>query len=135
MDFPIRSEIRQLLAENDLDHIPGRMTGSGVDSPTVKLLMDAFQTFAWNHYRAEEATHTEIHNRFTLRRLSARDSFIWRMLLGCEPSTELRDYATERLRELHAINAEISMEPITPREVVQIVDTVIGFLGQPHSWR
>ncbi len=128
----MRSDIRQLLAANDLDHIPDRLHWYGVDSTTVKRLMDSLQLFPRDHYREDNAAHAEIADPFTLRVLSARDSIIWRILLGCEPPTQLRDYATERLRELQKINAEVLMEPITPREVDQLIDTLIAFVGLPQ---
>lgn len=127
----MRSEIRQLLAANDLDHIPDRLRWYDVDTTTVKRLMSSLQLFPRDHYREDDAAHAEIDDPFTLRLLSLRDSFIWRILLGCEPPTQLRDYATERLRELQKINVEISMEPITPREVDQIIDALIAFVGLP----
>jgi hypothetical protein len=40
----------------------------------------------------------------------------------------------ERLRELHAINTDVSMEPISRGEVDQLVDALGCFFGRGHHY-
>ena len=113
-------QIAEFMREQDLEHIPAVLDGGfGVDTRSVKLLMDYFSRFPTFAREGETP-------------LSAmRDSFAWRVLLGCEPPTAIRDCATERLRELHAINPDVSMEPISRGELDQFVDALGCLLG----WR
>jgi hypothetical protein len=125
----MRRQIREFMrVADDLEYnIPDRLLRYGVDRTNVKVLMNylaRFPTFA-----GEGETP-----------LSAmRESFAWRVLLGCEPPTAIRDCATERLRELHAINTDVSMEPISRGEVDQLVDALGCFFGRgshyPYPYR
>ena len=114
----MRRQIREFMRTKDLEHIPDRLHNSyGVESLPVKIMMDyasRFPTFA----REGETP-----------RSAMRDSFAWRVLLGCEPPTAIRDCATERLRELHAINTDVSMEPISRGELDQFVEALGCFFG------
>jgi hypothetical protein len=115
----MRRQIREFMREQDLQHIPELLHHSyGLEPHNVKLMMDYashFPTFA----REGETP-----------RSAMRDSFAWRVLLGCEPPTAIRDCATERLRELHAINRDVSMEPISRGEVDQLVDALGCLFGR-----
>jgi len=120
----MRRQIREFMREQDLEGIPARLHDSyGVEPHNVKLMMDYashFPTFA----RDDETP-----------RSAMRLSFAWRVLLGCEPPTAIRDCATERLRELHALNTDVSMEPISRGELDQLVDAIgcfFGRRGQPY---
>ena len=120
----MRRQIREFMRTKDLQHIPNRLYNSyGLEPHNVKLMMDYahdFPTFA----REGETP-----------RSAMRLSFAWRVLLGCEPPTAIRDCATERLRELHALNPDVSMEPISRGELDQLVDAIgcfFGRRGQPH---
>ena len=114
----MRRQIREFMREQDLESIPHILYGGfGVGSRPVKLLMDYFQRFPF--FAREEKTPLA----------AMRESFGWRVLLGCEPPTAIRDSATERLRELHAINRDVSMEPISRGEVDQLVDALGCLFG------
>jgi len=43
------------------------------------------------------------------------NSYVYRYLLYCAPSASLLSYAKARLRELRAINPNVSMDPMPPR--------------------
>jgi hypothetical protein len=113
-------QIAEFMREQDLERIPDVLHGGfGVGSRPTKLLMDYFSRFPTFAREGETP-------------LSAmRESFAWRVLLGCEPPTAIRDCATERLRELHAINPDVSMEPISRGQLDQMVDALGCLLG----WR
>ena len=106
------------MREQDLEHIPDRLMHFGLEHPYVKVLMDYFQRFPF--FAREEETPLA----------AMRESFGWRVLLGCDPPTAIRDSATERLRELHAINRDVSMEPISRGEVDQLVDALGCLFGR-----
>ena len=114
----MRRQIREFMREQDLERNRDRLShGFGVGSGKVKVLMDYFQRFPTFARDGETP------------RSAMRESFAWRVLLGCEPPTAIRDCATERLRELHAINTDVSMEPISRGELDQFVDALGCFFG------
>jgi hypothetical protein len=119
----MRRQIREFMrVADDLEYIPDRLLRYGVDRTYVKIMFDYFQQFP-TFAREGETPFSAM-----------RESFAWRVLLGSEPPTAIRDCATERLRELHAINTDVSMEPISRGEVDQLVDALGCFFGRGHHY-
>jgi len=107
--------MKELLAANGFDdRLYSRLRREGLDSRTAKLLIALPESIA--------APLDEVPPKRPLK-----ESFACRFILGCNPSPELRDYITDRLRVLQKLDPGVSTEPISQREAQTLIHAMIAF--------